>query len=577
MQVEASEYLFKQALARRDFDTVLKLIRSGKLCGQAIIAFLRKKGFPEVALHFVQDDEARFEIAIECGNIEVALQTAQKLDDKSITHRLGLEAFRHGNLEIVEWCFQQTKAYDKLSFLYAINGNTEKLAKMLKIAEMRGNIMSRYQNALYSGSVRARVQILKDAGHTALAYVCAKTHGLAEEADALADVLGENLPETRPDAAVMMPPTPILRHGNWPLLEVTASMFEGKLAGERKAAGLGGAAAAEVLDMGDGDVGGWGDDDLGLPGADGGAAAPAAVAGGGDDDEDGGWEMEVRPTCRAARCAASCDASVALPSALPASLFCFPARDFCRSWRTRHATCVLVSFYHILSLIHTRQNVMQDLDLPTDVPAASGTAATGPFVVPPPGQPVTQRWLARSKLAAEHVAAGAFDSAIRMLTLQLGLCNFEPLKGNMLALHAAAFAHASGLAGLPAVAFGIDAAWSKSSPTAPPVHPATPFKLAMLEKKVVEAYEHVTKNRLADAVAAFTAILHTVPLLVVETRKEVDDVKELLSICREYHTGLRCELEARAVRPFRSLPLCDPGTCDPKTPKPLSTPPLAVL
>ena len=40
--------MFKQALAKRDFDSVLRLIRSGKLCGTAIIAFLRKKGFPEV-------------------------------------------------------------------------------------------------------------------------------------------------------------------------------------------------------------------------------------------------------------------------------------------------------------------------------------------------------------------------------------------------------------------------------------------------------------------------------------------------------------------------------------------------
>lgn len=42
-------------------------------------------------------------------------------------------------------------------------------------------------------------------------------------------------------------------------------------------------------------------------------------------------------------------------------------------------------------------------------------------------------------------------------------------------------------------------------------------------------------------------MLHTIPLTVVESRKEVDDVKELLGICKEYHTGLRCELK-RKVR-----------------------------
>jgi len=35
------------------------------------------KGFPEVALHFVKDEQTRFNLAVECGNIEVALKSAQ--------------------------------------------------------------------------------------------------------------------------------------------------------------------------------------------------------------------------------------------------------------------------------------------------------------------------------------------------------------------------------------------------------------------------------------------------------------------------------------------------------------------
>ena len=299
VQVDATEFAFKQALARRDFDAVLRHIRSGKLCGTAIIAFLRTKGFPEVALHFVEDDRARFEIAIECGNLEVALKTAQRLDDTAVIQRLGVEAIRHGNLEIVEWCFQSTKAYERLSFLYTVTGNTEKLGKMGKIAAMRGNVMSRYQNALYSGSARARVQILKEAGHTSLAYVCAKTHGLDEEAEKLAQTLGEGkLPKVPEKAAAMVPPTPILRHSNWPLLEVTASMFEGRLARERAAGGVAsaggsvstGAAADTAIDEAD-LAGGWGDDedDIGAGAGDG----AVAMGAGGDDGDEEGWDMEV--------------------------------------------------------------------------------------------------------------------------------------------------------------------------------------------------------------------------------------------------------------------------------------------
>ena len=34
-------------------------------------------------------------------------------------------------------CYQRTKNFDKLSFLYLITGNLEKLMKMMKISEIR--------------------------------------------------------------------------------------------------------------------------------------------------------------------------------------------------------------------------------------------------------------------------------------------------------------------------------------------------------------------------------------------------------------------------------------------------------
>lgn len=53
---------------------------------------------------------------------------------------------------------------------------------MLKIAEMRNDVMGRFHNALYMGDVRERVKILEDAGQAALAYVTAASHGLEQDA-----------------------------------------------------------------------------------------------------------------------------------------------------------------------------------------------------------------------------------------------------------------------------------------------------------------------------------------------------------------------------------------------------------
>jgi coatomer protein complex subunit alpha (xenin) len=69
----------------------------------------------------------------------------------------GVEALRQGNFQIVEFSYQKTKSWERLSFLYLITGNTDRLRKMLKIAEMRGDVMGRFHNALYLGDVREQV------------------------------------------------------------------------------------------------------------------------------------------------------------------------------------------------------------------------------------------------------------------------------------------------------------------------------------------------------------------------------------------------------------------------------------
>ena len=53
------------------------MVKTANLVGQSIIGYLQKKGYPEIALHFVKDDKTRFGLALECGNLDVALDTAK--------------------------------------------------------------------------------------------------------------------------------------------------------------------------------------------------------------------------------------------------------------------------------------------------------------------------------------------------------------------------------------------------------------------------------------------------------------------------------------------------------------------
>ncbi len=77
------------------------------------------------------------------------------------------------------------------------------------------------QPSPFTPKLRAR------AGQYALAYVTAKTHGLEEEAGRMAEAIGaDNLPAVDAGAPLLLPPTPILREDNWPLLTVSKGFFE---------------------------------------------------------------------------------------------------------------------------------------------------------------------------------------------------------------------------------------------------------------------------------------------------------------------------------------------------------------
>ena len=127
----------------------------------------------------------RFNLAIECGYLEGAMETAMKLGDDECWQILGREALRQGFHQMVEMAYQKTKDFERLSFLYLITGNTAKLRKMLKISEMRKDVMSSFHNALYLADVPERIKIFEQVGQLSLAYMTAATHGLTEDAERL--------------------------------------------------------------------------------------------------------------------------------------------------------------------------------------------------------------------------------------------------------------------------------------------------------------------------------------------------------------------------------------------------------
>ncbi|TPX35194.1 hypothetical protein SeMB42_g07204 [Synchytrium endobioticum] len=498
---DPTEYRFKLALVRRNYDEVLHLIRTSNLVGQSIIAYLQKKGYPEVALHFVKDPKTRFELALECGNLEVAEDVAKTLDKEECWNLLATEALRQGNHRLVEMAYQRVKQFDKLSFLYLITGDTTKLKKMLKIAEARGDTMSRFNNSMYLGDVQEEVKLLKEVHQLPLAYLAAQTHGLTDEANAILAAAGkeDSQPMLPPSAELLKPPTPILRHADqaWPRLTVSRSFFEGGLFQKENTNTV---SAAMILDDETvADVAGdWGNvDDLDMPELNGvggekknpdagisataTATATAKTNGGGDPAEGEGWDLDSE-----------------------------------------------IDMY---------------IDDVAAMPSVPGTELVV-FTPPTHGTSVNEIWIRNSSLAADHVAAGSFETAMQLLNRQVCAMSFAPLKPLFFSIWQSSRAYLTCNPSAPPLAFPIHRLWDEDHRK---LLPYLSLSLQSILSRLQDAYALTTAGSFRDAVTAFKAILQSILLLVVGKRAELDEVQQLITVCREYIMGLKIELSRREL------------------------------
>lgn len=485
--INNTEYRFKQALQQQKFREVVRIIRNSDLCGQAIIAYLQDKGFPEVALHFVEDNKLRFKLALDCGNLEVAMKAAQAMNTEDSWHRLAVEAMRQGNHQTVELAYQQTKNFERLSFLYLITGNTEKLRKMLKIAEMRKDTMSRFHNALYLGNVEERVDVLeRTAGQSGLAYLLAASHGLTDQAERLKQSFidaGKEVPNLPAASKLLVPPVPILREENWPLINIPKSSIASFDPNEdpETTEAVGDASAVEA-------TGAWADgDDDGLFDSDseGGEGKPAKAdaggAGWGDDDDLSDLSDDEGSDDNGVGGAAASNASDAL-------FQCPSARPHKRSF-----------------------------------------------------------WTNSSNLAADHVCAGSFETAKSLLNRQIGVTNFAPLRQHFMNIFASVD---TALVTLPLVPPGSTSLLRNA--TAKPINPkeslpVTHYTLPHLVSALKEAYTKFGNGLFEDVLRDFQDIVHSIPFVVVPTKSEAMELKELLGICREYITAVKLELTRKAL------------------------------
>ena len=398
---------------------------------------------------------------------------------------------------MVELAYQKTKNFDKLTFLYLITGNLEKLTKMLNIAKARKDTSGQYQIALLLGDVEERVRILEECGQVSLAYLTAKTHGLDEETERIESEHSSSrqFPEMPKESFLLNPPPPIIEcDESWPLLAVSKGIFDGALLAKHGKQSGNITSATDVIHIDDSDLGGgWGDYDVNLEGGANNEDGEENDNGWGsakENDEDNGWDVDD-----------------------------------------------------------------EDLDLPeieaSDLVAAHNQAG---FVAPARGVSQTQNWLSQSKQPIDHFLAGSFESAFRLLNEKYGITNFEPLKPFVLKLYSKSKVSYQGLSYLPSLLVHPSRSAGESQKTLDSNKKSQPVQLPLVVNKLTtlitqlqQAYQLTTQAKFSEAVDRFRQLLFGTLFVITDNQNDQAELKQLVDICREYILGLSLELERKSL------------------------------
>lgn len=180
-----------------------------------------------------------------------------------------------------------------------------------------------------------------------------------------------------------------------------------------------------------------------------------------------------------------------------------------------------------------------DLEVPTSAAVASGDADEGYFVAPTKGTNPTQHWANNSNVPVDHIVAGSFESACRLLHDQVGVVNFEPYKTHFMTNFARSRTSFAALPGIPSLNGYPQSNWKDAGPKGG--MPAVGLKLNDLVQRLQSCYQLTTAGKFGEAVDKFRAILLNIPLLVVESKQDEAEAVQLRDICMNYLVGLTME------------------------------------
>jgi len=143
-----------------------------------------------------------------------------------------------------------------------------------------------------------------------------------------------------------------------------------------------------------------------------------------------------------------------------------------------------------------------------------------------PGISEATLWARNSPLAADHIAAGSFETAMQLLNRQIGAVEFKPLKTLFLNTYASSKLYIDANASMPPLAIPIRRDPAEKDPRK--VLPVSTKSLqSVTQGELKAAYTAFNKAKFQDCLDIFKGILHSLLVIVAQSAQEETDVSSM--------------------------------------------------
>ena len=168
---------YQTLVLRGDMDSASELLQDVPQDQLNKIArFLEGQGYKDLALEVATDSEHRFDLSLNLGKLDIALEIAQKAESDHKWKIVGDAAMAAWDLSLAQECFTHAKDLGSLLLLHSSSCNTEGLRHLAEQAKKAGSHNIAFSALWQLADVNACVDILFETKRFAEAVLFAQTY-----------------------------------------------------------------------------------------------------------------------------------------------------------------------------------------------------------------------------------------------------------------------------------------------------------------------------------------------------------------------------------------------------------------